>query len=135
KNDTKSMPCDRVYDNRVTTHTISVDGNVIAIESILVVNAEDNNYDSSNKISSFIASKDLKKKYDEIYSELENQKSEYIKKLKQVSQSTDCEAEFVNTYSQSSKDTFFEQLLAISKNLANQPITYNFRYNDIFDKK
>lgn len=135
KNDTKSMPCDRVYDNRVTTHNISVDGNAIAIESILVVNAEDNNYDSSNKISSFIASKDLKKKYDEIYSELENQKSEYIKKLKQVSQSTDCEAEFVDAYSQSSKDTFFEQLLAISKKLVKQPSTYNFRYNDIFDKK
>jgi len=135
KNDTKSMPCDRVYDNRVTTHNIRVDGNAIAIESILVVNAEDNNYDTSNKISSFIASKDLKKKYDEIYSELENQKSDYIKKLKQVSQSTDCEAEFVDAYSQSSKDTFFEQLLAISKKLIKQPGTYNFRYNDIFDKK
>lgn len=135
KNDTKSMPCDRVYDNRVAKHNISVDGNAIAIESILVVNAEDNNYDSSNKISSFIASKDLKKKYDEIYSELEKQKSEYIKKLKQVSQSTDCEAEFVEAYSQSSKDTFFEELLAISKKLIKQPGTYNFRYNDIFDKK
>ena len=135
KNDTKSMPCDRVYDNRTTSHNISVDGNAIAIESILVVNAEDNNYDTSNKISSFIASKDLKKKYDEIYSELENQKSEYIKKLKQVSQSTDCEAEFVDAYSQSPKDTFFEQLLAISKKLIKQPGTYNFRYNDIFDKK
>lgn len=135
KNDTKSMPCDRVYDNRTTSHNISVDGNTIAIESILVVNAEDNNYDTSNKISSFIASKDLKKKYDEIYTELENQKSEYIKKLKQVSQSTDCEAEFLDAYSQSPKDTFFEQLLAISKKLINQPSSYNFRYNDIFDKK
>lgn len=135
KNDTKSMPCDRVYENRVTTHNIIVDGDAIDIASILVVNAEDNNYDSSSKISSFIASKDLKKKYDEIYSELENQKSEYIKKLKQVSQSTDCEGEFVDAYSQSSKDTFFELLLAISNKLIKQPSTYNFRYNDIFDKK
>ena len=135
KNDTKSMPCDRVYENRVTTHNIHVDGNAIANESILVVNAEDTNYDSSNKISSFIASKNLKKKYDEIYSELENKKSEYIKKLKQVSQSTDCEAEFVDANSQSPKDTFFELLLAVSKALIKQPVTYNFRYNDIFDKK
>lgn len=135
KNDTKSMPCDRVYENRITTHNISVDGNSIDIESILVVNAEDNKYDSSHKISSFIASKELKKKYDDIYSELENRKSEYIKKLKQVSQSTDCEAEFVDAYSQSPKDTFFEILLGISEKLINQPKTYNFRYNDIFDKK
>lgn len=135
KNDTKSMPCDRVYDNRPTTHTIVSDGNALPIESILVVNAEDNNYDSSSKISSFIASKDLKKKYDEIYSELENQKNEYIKKLKQVSQSTDCEAEFFNAYSQSPKDTFFELISTISKTLLSKPDTYNFRYNDIFDKK
>lgn len=135
KNDTKSMPCDRVYDIRATTHNILSDGNGIAIESILVVNAEDNTYDSSSKISSFIASKDLKKKYDEIYTKLETQKNEYIKKLKQVSQSTDCETEFVNAYSQSSKDTFFELLLAISKSLVSKPDTYNFRYNDIFDKK
>ena len=135
KNDTKSMPCDKVYDNRITSHIINVDGNAISIESILVVNAEDNSYDSSNKISSFIASQDLKKKYDEIYTDLEKQKSEYIKKLKQVSQSSDCETEFVNTYSQIPKDTFFELLLTISKSLVSKPYSYKFRYNDIFDKK
>ena len=135
KNDTKSMPCDKVYDNRATSHTISADGDAIDIASILVVNAEDNNYDSSNKISSFIASKELKKKYDDIYSELEIQKSEYIKKLKQVSQSTDCETEFINAYSQSPKDNFYELLVKISKTLLSKSNTYNFRYNDIFDKK
>jgi energy-coupling factor transporter ATP-binding protein EcfA2 len=135
KNDTKAMPCDRVFENRITKYNITVDGNPIDIESILVLNAEDNNYDSTSKLSSFIASKDLKKKYDEIYSELENQKNEYIKKLKQVSKSTDCEGEFVDAYSQSSKDTFFELLFAISNKLLKQPHTYNFRYNDIFDKK
>ncbi|MDI9882424.1 hypothetical protein [Flectobacillus longus] len=135
KNDVKSMPCDRVYDNRATTHMVNCDGAAIPIESILVVNAEDSSYDSSNKISSFIASHELKKKYDEIYLELETHKTEYIKKLKQVSQSTDCEAEFVNAYSQSPKDTFFEVLLTISKKLVTKPHTYSFRYNDIFDKK
>ncbi|MEA4986411.1 hypothetical protein SDC9_41272 [bioreactor metagenome] len=135
KNDSKSMPCDRVYENRVTVHSVIADGNAISDGSILVVNAEDNNYDSSTKISSFIASKDLKKKYDEIYSELDNQKNEYLKKLKQVSQSTDCETEFVNTYSQTPKDTFFELILSISKVLVTKPDSYSFRYNDVFDKK
>ncbi len=135
KNDTKSMPCDRVYNNRATTHNILADGNTIENESLLVVNAEDITYDSSSKISSFIASKDLKKKYDEIYIELETKKNDYIKKLKLVSQSTDCETEFVNAYSQSSKDTFFEIFLAISKTLLSKPSIYSFRYNDIFDKK
>ncbi|MBI5373633.1 MAG: hypothetical protein HZA79_16535 [Sphingobacteriales bacterium] len=135
KNDTTLMPSDRVYGTRVTNHNITADGITLATESILVVNAEDTNYDTSTKISSFIASKELKKKYDEIYSELNEKKADYIKKLKQVSQSTDCETEFLNAYSQSSNDTFLELLLKVSKSLLSKPSTYNFRYNDIFDKK
>lgn len=135
KNNSNVMPSDRIYDNRPTTYKILADGNPISFESILVVNAEDNTYDSSTKISSFIASKDLKKKYDDIYSELDNNKNEYIKKLKQVSQSSDCETEFINVYSQSPKDTFFELLLTVSKTLLVKPNSYSFRYNDIFDKK
>lgn len=135
KNDTKLMPSDRVYGNRKTKYQIIVDGKPILNTSILVVNAEDTNYDTSTKISSFIASKELKKRYDKIYSELEVQKIEFIKKLKQVSQSTDCEVEFINTYKQTPKDTFWELLLGISKTLLTKPVTYEFRYNDIFDKK
>ncbi|MBL7910429.1 MAG: hypothetical protein JNJ41_05210 [Bacteroidia bacterium] len=135
KNDAKTMPCDRVYDNRPSIHNILVDGNPISTETILVVNTEDSTYDTSNKISSFIASKDLKKKYDAIYSELDEKKGEYIKKLKQVSQSTDCETEFISVFSESHKDTFFELTLNISKLLVDKPKAYSFRYNDIFDKK
>ena len=135
KNDANSMPNDRVYGNRATIHNIIVDGNPIAVDSILVVNAEDNSYDTSTKISSFIASKELKKAYDKIYTGLEDKKVEYIKKLKQVSQSTDCETEFISAYSQTPKDTFFELLLAISKSILAKPDKYDFRYNDIFDKK
>ena len=135
KNDTKSLPSDRVYPNRTTTYVIKADNNNITSESILVVNAEDRNYDTSSKISSFIASKDLKKKYDEIYSELENKKSDYIRKLKQVSQSTDCETEFLNTFRANEKDTFFEVFNLIQSKLIENPSKYDFRYNDIFDKK
>lgn len=135
KNNSQTMPSDRVYGSRATSHYIQVDGNPIPIESILVVNAEDNTYDTSTKVSSFIASKELKKKYDEIYSELDNRKTEYIKKLKQVSQSTDCESEFISAFSLSAKDTFFELLLTVSKLLLPKPDNYSFRFNDVFDKK
>lgn len=135
KNDSKSKPCDSVYSDRKSEYKVYTDNGEISIESISVVNAENSSYDATDKISSFIASQDLKKKYDKIYSELENQKSEYIKKLKQISQSTDCEIEFINTFSESSKTTFFELLLNTSKELISKPESYNFRYNDIFDKK
>ncbi|MBZ0181767.1 MAG: hypothetical protein K8F60_04870 [Melioribacteraceae bacterium] len=135
KNDEKLVPNDMAYVERESKYQITVEGNPISTESILVVNAEDSNYDASKKISSFVASKDLKKKYDEIYLELDDKKNEYIKKLKQISKSSDCEGEFVETYRQSHKDTFFELLVSISDSLILNPTNYSFRYNDIFDKK
>lgn len=135
KGDSKSMPHDRVYDSRPPKHDIYSDGVLISKDSILVVNAEDNLYDSSNKISSFIASQDLKKRYDSIYLELENKKKEYLKSLKNVSQSSDCEAEFLSTFCQTPKESFFELILNISKEIIPKPEIYNFKYNDIFDKK
>lgn len=135
KNDSENLPCDRVYKERITKYKIEVNGIQISPESILVVNAEDSNYDTSSKISTFIASKELKNKYDEIYADLENKKGEYLKKLKQESQSTDCEKEFVETFKQNSNDTFFDLLLSNSKKMISNPVKYEFRYNDIFDKK
>lgn len=134
KDDSKSIG-DKVYPTRPTSFKILADEEAISTSSILVVNAEDNNYDSSTKISSFIASKELKEKYDKIYSDLDNQKAEYIKKLKAISQSTDCESEFINTYKNTEKDTFYELLLTVSKSLLDAPEKYDFRYNDVFDKK
>ncbi|HEU5051565.1 MAG TPA: hypothetical protein VFT78_00565, partial [Hanamia sp.] len=37
--------------------------------------------------------------------------------------------------SNSAKDTFYDLLLTMAKKLLPKPLTYNFRYNDIFDKK
>lgn len=135
KNEKNNLPCDRAYENRRPNFEITVDGNKILPESILVVNAEDNNYDATNKISSFVASKELKKKYDEIYSDLDSKKNEYIKKLKEVSKSTDCETEFVETFKNTPKDTFFEILLSKTASILPNPVNFDFRYNDIFDKK
>jgi len=82
-----------------------------------------------------LASKELKKQYDEIYKDLNNQKSEYLKRLKTVSQSTDCETELVNSFSENSLNTFFEVVLKEKDNLKPTIEKYNFKYNDVFDKK
>jgi hypothetical protein len=60
KNDKKTLPCDRIYQARKTTYDVKVDGAPIIPETILVIDAEDNNFDASAKISNFIASKELK---------------------------------------------------------------------------
>lgn len=135
KNDAKSIPCDRIYENRKTTYNIEVDGKTIPNDSILVINAEDNSFDSMDKISNFIASKELKNRYDTIYQELDLKKFEFLKKLKATSQSTDCETEFIQTFTKSSKESFFEALELISGTLIETPDELPFRYNDVFDTK
>ncbi|GGH14815.1 hypothetical protein FAZ19_07160 [Sphingobacterium alkalisoli] len=135
KDDKKNMPRDRVYEIRTSRYDILVDGEQILPESILVINAENDGIDGSSKISSFIASKELKQKYDTVYSELELQKTEFIKKLKAVSQSYDCEKEIMETFSENHKDTFFDVVERAFRNGASTIGKYNFRYNDIFDRK
>lgn len=135
KNNPNDMPCDRVHPHKSPKFDILSDGFQIAPENILVINAEDNGFDAAHKISSFLASQELKQKYDIIYFELEERKKEFIKKLKAISQSTDCEEEIISTFADQSKDTFLEVLSDNSKDLSDTTIKYNFKYNDIFDKK
>jgi ABC-type branched-subunit amino acid transport system ATPase component len=135
KNVFNNMPCDKVHITKLPKYEIHSDGIAIKPENILVINAEDNGFDASHRISNFLASTDLKKKYEEIYTELENRRKDFIKKLRTVSHSTDCETEFIETFSDQSKNTFFEVLLDTSKTLKESFEKYDFRYNDIFDKK
>lgn len=135
KNDPKNVPCDRVYDTKKSKYMVLGDGSTILHDNILVINAEDNSFDTSNKISSFLAGKDLKSKYEEIYTELDAQKLEYIKRLKGISKSTDCESEFINSFSDNPKESFFEAIIKQENELKDKPEKYNFKYNDVFDKK
>jgi ABC-type cobalamin/Fe3+-siderophores transport system ATPase subunit len=135
KKDAKNQPCDRIYKSRIPKFEVISDNSAINPDNILVVNAEDNSFDASSKISTFLASKDLKNKYDEIYLELNKIKVEFLKKLKIISQSSDCESEFINTFSEVPNASFFEILLNQVGNLKNTFDKFEFRYNDIFDKK
>tara|TARA_R110001606_G_scaffold20126_1_gene72761 strand:- start:217 stop:2391 length:2175 start_codon:yes stop_codon:yes gene_type:complete len=135
KNDSKQKPCDRIYKNRITKYKVLNENAEINPEDILVINAEDNNFDASGKISSFLASKELKQEYDSIYKELNENKVEFIKKLKIISQSTDCEVEFTNTFSEDEHSNFFEILNQQINNLKTKFEKFDFRYNDIFDRK
>lgn len=135
KNDSKKLPCDLVYKSRVTKFKILADGNEINPTNILVINSEDSSFDASSKISTFLASKELKKEYDDIYKELNTNKVEFIKKLKLVSQSTDCEKEILSSFPDISNSSLFEILLSITDKLEDKYEKINFKYNDIFDTK
>lgn len=133
--DPKIQPKDRLYNNRATKCEILIDDVEIKSSSILVINAENNSFNSIDKITTFIASRELKEKYDTIYSILNLSKDDFIKNLRQISQSTDCESEFISTFSIKMDDTFFSLILLIEEQLSNKFDKIDFKYNDVFDKK
>lgn len=135
KNDPKNMPVDRVYRARKSNCKIMTDGSEIKPDNIFVINSDDNDFDGSSKISAFLASKELKKKYDEIYKNLNLVKTDFLKKLKAISKSSDCEKEILNTFSEISKDSFFEIILALKDEIKDDYRKFDFKYNDVFDSK
>lgn len=135
KKDPKNLPLDRVYRARETKFKILVDESEINPDNIFVINSDDENFDGSDKISAFLASKELKKKYDDIYKNLNTEKNNFVKKLKAISKSTDCEKEILNTFVEISEDSFFEILLKLKDTLKDDFRKFNFKYNDVFDSK
>ncbi len=101
--------------------------------NIFVVNG-DEEIDSSKSFTSFLASTELKQRYDSIYQLLKTNKDNLISKLKSISQSTDCEGEIFETFKNGDNDTIFSILERVSSSINNNKL-FNFKYNAIFDKK
>lgn len=134
KNDKKQRPCDRVYTDRVPEYQVLSDGNPIDPAAIFVSNGE-SELSTDNRITTFLASKDLKQQYDDIYKELGAIKDQFITKLKSVSKSTDCEGEILSTFRSTEDDTVFSCLISIEEQIRKEQKLFEFRYNDVFDKK
>lgn len=130
----KSNPQDQLHKDLTPKHETSVDGNSINKDDIYVINGEDD-IDSSAAFVNFLASSELKAKYDAIYRTLTKEKEELMKKLKTSSQSTDCETEILNTFKQDDNDTIFSILERLNGDLTTTLPAFDFRYNDVFDSK
>jgi len=127
---------DLIFSERLPIRKIQDENDVdLALNQVFVIEPYNKDY-KSDKLSTLVVKKELKDKYDEIYKDLETAQKEFIKKLKGVSQSTDCESEFIETFRENTKDTFFDLISKIYPKLdSSVTIDYQFKYNDIFDKK
>lgn len=81
----------------------------------------DEEIDSSKSFINFLASTDLKNRYDAIYQELTDSKKDLISKLKSISKSTDCEGEILDTFKLNENDSIFSILEGISSKIDNNP--------------
>lgn len=127
---------DLIFTERLPIRIIQDENDVDLLpEQIFVIEPYNPDY-SSDKLSTLVVKKELKDRYDAIYKDLESAQKDFIKKLKTVSQSTDCETEFIETFKENPKNTFFDLIVKIYPKLDSGVITdYKFKYNDIFDKK
>ncbi len=130
-NDKNDLPRDRVYPNKHSVYEINYDGVAIDPETIFIANGEtERNTDKA--ISTFLASKELKDEYDSIHRALLTAKTDFIRKLKDISQSTDCEKEFISTFRSDAKDNFYDALAHSQVHTGEFPL-YTFKYNIVFD--
>ena len=109
----KDEPKDLVNPTISSINNIAFDNNSVKKENIFVVNG-DEEIDSSKSFTSFLASLELKQRYDSIYQLLKTNKDNLISKLKSISQSADCEEEIFETFKNDDNDTIFSILERIS---------------------
>ena len=128
-------PCDEIYTHRESSAKIQLDGNPITHDSVYIFSNEEK--DGTTQISTFLVNAELKLQYDAILSQITQAKRTFIKQLKGLAKSTDCESEIIETFQDTPDDTFFDCLLHIQQLIeSNAPYINDksFRYNDLFDK-
>lgn len=130
------QPQDKIFKDRVSSANIKLDGVSISKENCYVFN---NQKDNGNEcLSTLLANKQLKDKYDNILTILTDSWSDLRKKLAADSRSSDCEEEILRTFSNSPSSSIYECLLTIYNTYflsqENSFVLYTFKYNNIFDK-
>ncbi len=133
------QPEDLVYSERETTCKINFDNQDIQPAKIFVIHSYSKNYESS-KISTLLANKELRKKYEDVYKEINSQKTHFLKELKKVCgvvKLEEIERKISRVFYNNEANKFFESLERIKAEInENEASNYKgIRYKDIFDDK
>lgn len=128
-------PEDSIFKERPTSAEITIDGIAINKDNTYVF--DEKKEDGETSISTFLANKELKAEYDDIFEGLNNQWNDLTRAIASISRSSDCGKEIYLTFRQGNKESMFECLERLfneyfeGKNTA-YPL-YTFKYNDVFD--
>ena len=123
---------DEIFPERISKAYIEFNGEKINKEDIFVFASYDREFDSSKSVTTFMASPKLKKEYDEIFSELDQQKKSLLKSLKKYTGSSDCEKEILKIFS---NKNFYQILSDNIESIRETRENYKFKYHHIFDDK
>lgn len=137
---TKQEPvkiCDKLHDERPSkTEVVTDDGVAFNPLHIFVANPDDESYDATQSVSTFLASENLRKRYETAIKAIDKAKNTFIKRYKGVSGSTDCEEELLEAFADNDNSTLYDiiELLKNRLDKGNCPLC-PIQFNDIFDKK
>lgn len=129
----KDPICDRLNPDAPSKHVIQIDGVDIPPQCIFVANP-DNDYDASQQVTAFLASVKLKKEYDRIIGLLDKASTEFVKALKGISKSSDCDEEIIRAFTSKEGASVYDCVEPIAAKLKDDAPFYDFKYNNIFDK-
>lgn len=129
---------DLIFPNRVSKRIITDENSTpISPEQVFVIEPYNEGY-NSEKVSTLLVNKDLKKRYDEILSTIENHKEQLIKELKALSGlKTNIEEVFSRDILHYQKVEFFKAISRLKSevNEVGEPVYANIKYTDIFNAK
>lgn len=129
-------PCDQLDDSLVPICNVLDESSApIRPEEIVVIKPyNEEALKSEGKILTLLANKETREKYLEIYKEIEDLKKAVLPGLKKISGSSNYEEEIISTFSHLEKKNIFEIFDQIIAEVKSSKDTFNFKYNDVFDK-
>ncbi len=132
----KKKPCDQLDDSLIPIYNVLDESGVqINSEEILVIKPySEEAFNSEDKILTLLANKETREKYLIIYKEIEALKKAVLPGLKKISGSSNYEEEILSTFSYLEKQNIFEIFDQIIPKVKSSKDTFNFKYNEIFDK-
>lgn len=130
-------PCDQMDNTLSSTSDFLIDNTGLQIDPKEICVIEPYNekaFSSEDNILTLLADENTRNEYLAIYNEIESLKKSTIASLKKISGSSNYETEIVESFSVLGKENIFEIFDAILDNIKDSKNTFNFKYNDVFDK-
>ncbi len=130
-------PCDQIDDTLTPIFNFLIDDseNQIQSEEICVIESYNKKaFDSEDKILTLLADDETKKEYLAIFNEIESLKKASLPGLKKISGSSNYESEITEAFSNLDKKNIFEIFEAVLNDIEASKDSFEFKYNDVFDK-
>ena len=129
---------DEIYPDRETIRKIEKEGSDLSPDSVFVIKPYDQEY-KSDRISTLLVNQNLKKRFDDEYEEIKNNKANFLTEIGVLAGLSGdlAEKEISKVFHQGEENKFFESLYRIKKEVlaTHEPEYKNIQYSEIFNDK